>query len=258
MPSTANNFNPVFIFTPKNVVKESLNNYCCRGSCEFVRIRFLNHAKTVTGMPSKKLSLDRLANIVANEISDIIETCSAVRNTNRILITSPSTESGAYVFDVKGLNWQFALRFNQGQAGPSLEFLANPSVYETLPDSVKRAYQKIVTYATNSKNTNVKERFENKYAAFLKELEDRFSSVVDNEIVFQGNKFAMKGSDLLHVADIYLRPNNQVRIFVRDVRMPMHIRDIADRYKDEFDVVCSQSHIVTRAWQARPADTSQA
>ena len=196
-------------------------------------------------MPNHKSNLNKLVYHIANEISDL------VGRPNKVTIIDKSDTNNAYFFDVKGSDWQFTLRFGMRPDGQSLELLADGSAdVESLPERVKGEYKKVIEYAKDSENTDLNTRFRRKYSAFLKELEDNFNSIIDVGVELRDNKFIMKDNGV-SVANIYVWRNNQVRIFVRDTGHLARIRDVADKYTNEFKVVCSQARVATRNWQAR-------
>jgi len=195
-------------------------------------------------MPSSKSDLNKLIYHIANEISDIVS------RPNKITITDKSDTCNAY-FDVKGPDWQFILRFGMRPDGQSLELLADSGAgAESLPERVKDRYQKVIEYAKDSKNMDLNARFGRKYSAFIKELEDNLNSIIGVGVELHNNKFIMK-DDGVSVANVYVQHNNQVRIYVRDINHLALIRYVADKYAEEFKVVCSQASVATRNWQAR-------
>ncbi|MEK6807918.1 MAG: hypothetical protein AABX75_02715 [Nanoarchaeota archaeon] len=189
-------------------------------------------------MPSYNPNWNEFVHNVANDISDI------VGNPNQITITNQSAFGDIYEFNIRCKGGRFSLRFSRRDL-QSLEFLA----CEAPPGLVKSALPQIVKYAKDCKNTNMKARFEHKYAIFLDKLESDLKSVLGADIVRIGSAFKIKYSNEL-LLELHPLANRRVNIFACNERVRGRIHIVADAYRSEFSVDCRMLRPAVLEWRA--------
>jgi len=202
---------------------------------------------TLSGMSGGNPNWNRLVHNVANDLSDIIG------GHNQINILNSTAAKSIYDFNIKCKDGLFALRFCLGDDSQSLEFIAEQGGSETLPESAKSAYPKIVEYVMDCKNTNIEKRFVHKSAKFLAGLADSFKSMFGDSVVRQDHAFVMNGGNHT-IAEVYFYKGNKIRIFALDGTVLERIHIIADAYVNEFYLECSKSHVTLQKWQAKSGE----